>query len=114
MNDYRPGMFHNDGFYDVVFPGGVPGFHDGQTWNGWAMPFLTRETAERVAPLHDGVYDPALDAFRTPDGFGGEDLWPGQDITFADGTSAHVYPLGAGFWTWHRAEIGSHPCEVMG
>lgn len=71
-----------------------------EEWNGWARPYFERAEVERMAawlPEFDDslVYDEEADAFRTTYDSDLTETFPGTDI---DGR--HLYPIGAGSWTW--------------
>lgn len=89
------------------------GYTTDRHWNGWAMPYFTREECERMGTDTTARcateylrYDPKADAYRYFDGCGKDtddnvDVWPGEDI-FADGGIVHVYGIGAGCWIWEN------------
>lgn len=71
-----------------------------EEWNGWACPYFERAEVERMAawlPEFDDllVYDEESDAFSTTYDPDLTETFPGTDI---DGR--HLYPIGAGSWTW--------------
>lgn len=101
------GFFSIDGS-DVVFPG----FTFGDTWNGFACPYFTKNIGDSViTALTDiGVetplsFDAAADAFvelipiSTTETERGE--YKGEDIETAEGI-IHVYGIGNSGWTWSQ------------
>lgn len=101
------------GFRRAVFVGDwnekpVPGFTDGNRWNGWAIPYFEFETAQEImAETGEDPsvfrYDPEEDAFiyNNPD-------WPEEPEVYGatfidiDGKPVKVYGIGAGFWCWYE------------
>ncbi len=82
----------------------VEGFTDGMRWNGWGVPMLPLEEAQRLIPHMPGLrYDAATDAFimNDPDNDPetGE-VYSGKPIT-VDGKAIKVYAIGAGSWCWY-------------
>lgn len=86
--------------------GTLPGYTDGKTWNGWAMPFFEFETAKKIlADMGEDEsvlrYDPDQDAFIYTNHY-----WPdepniyGSSFIEIEGRTLKVYGLGAGFWCW--------------
>ena len=71
-----------------------------EEWDEWACPYFERAEVERMAawlPEFDDslVYDEESDAFSTTYDPDLTETFPGTDI---DGR--HLYPIGAGSWTW--------------
>lgn len=81
-----------------------PCYSDGSLWNGFGMPYFTKETIDKVLADY-----PAM----------GEQIeWVGGKLMQTDpsdgeiyqvepfdGLSELLYPLGAGFWTWDAVEF---------
>lgn len=84
----------------------VPAYLSSDNWNGYAVPYFTREAADalmRQTPeLH---FDEARNCFYTD-----EDREENDDAGFeaiplhVGGSTIEVYPIGAMSWCWHRAE----------
>lgn len=120
---------------DVEFTG----YHFGETWNGWAVPYFERDEADRLMDhLNEG--DHMRVEFLPADGarensyvihdlnYGEvERVWP-HTINTVDGERT-VYPIGAYGWCWwndnvydeywaDRADFeemtGEHPCINCG
>jgi hypothetical protein len=95
------GTFDVDGMF-----GGLPGYSFGQRWNGWACPYLPRESCDRiVAALGNGArHDEETDAYLIPDDDAagvhpGFQVFPPQHITVT-GKRIQVLAIGSGSWTW--------------
>jgi hypothetical protein len=73
-----------------------PGFHTGEKWNGWAMPYFIKEVADQ---LHV-EYLIEQDAYHAPFDKSEElEMFKGID-KLVDGQIIHLYPIGAGSWCW--------------
>jgi hypothetical protein len=81
----------------------------GVDWNGWVLPYFTREQADawmrwqNTVPGCTATYNAQTDTYASQ--YLGEDPddWPPVGIE-VDGQTLHVYPIGAGCWVW-SAEI---------
>jgi hypothetical protein len=111
FEDYRPWDMKTDGAPIPWRPGvftidGLPEFHGftrGFYWNGWEMPYFTKETAARVLEASEGYewrYNTALDAFHVT--VSGEP--EGEEEVFYGTETSHgvLYGIGAGSWTWDK------------
>jgi len=97
------------------------GYTFGDTWNGWACPYLPKESADDLARIthaalalsedrdgfNDLTYDAAKDAYiETPFGGPTEDdpgvEWQAETLPLADGTVAKLYPVGSHSWIWEE------------
>jgi hypothetical protein len=78
-------------------------FHNGQHWNGWAMPYFTFEEAMRVAQtMGDMTYDPVKDTFIATNSGEPDDIDVYQAVYInVNGKQVKTYPLGAGSWCWN-------------
>lgn len=95
-----------EGYYD---PSEVTNAYESNWFNtGFLKPYFTMKEAmkivEEVQKHHDSYmhYDKETDAFIYVEG-GRVEEYHGVDI---DGM--HLYPIGAGSWTWCEAGIYSH------
>lgn len=87
---------------DVTFPA----YLDGRRWNGWSMPYFTKRDAMDMltASGNDWQFAPEIDAFVIQqDGSDEPEVYKGEDIATPYGTR-HVYPVGAGCWTWETVD----------
>lgn len=84
----------------------------GARWNGWACPYFTKETAERMVeewnakttPKICALYHPIADAFGFYlDGADEWDYFPGVTMP-VDGQPLHLYAIGNGCWIWETVE----------
>jgi hypothetical protein len=94
------------------------GYHKGQKWNGFAVPFFKYQDAKKVvASVVDSgesyaghYFNKEADQFtlipHNVPCYAGEQT-KGEDI-FVDGNTIHVYGIGAGGWTWN---VGPAFCE---
>ncbi|HUO61803.1 MAG TPA: hypothetical protein VMU24_14130 [Candidatus Acidoferrales bacterium] len=77
-----------------------PAYSSGQRWNGWAMPYFTRENGLRVCEIVDNMrYDESQDAFVAPSDDGSDEVFRSQ-ILVVEGKDVHVYAIGTGSWWW--------------
>lgn len=99
----RPAWFSCDG--GTRFPG----YHRGDRWNGWAMPYFTLEAGKEIVKRWEGsdaplTYDESATAFSwTP--YEGEEpeVFLGEVHTI-NGIAVILFPIGAGSWVWDAYE----------
>jgi hypothetical protein len=114
IRTYRRTTVSLDALQDTPIPAYVV---EGEDWNGWAIPFLPKESADALIPLMaaiDGTmsYDAEDDVYTVrltdnPDD-GDNDVSQGVDIV-VDGQTVHAYPIGAMSWCWTaESEYCSH------
>jgi hypothetical protein len=76
---------------------GFAGYTDGASWNGWAMPYFTREIAMEVLKAYPGDEADDEDAYRNYQ-------FPEEDsviiIDPETGKPIQVWPIGSGGWCW--------------
>jgi hypothetical protein len=107
--------YHLEKFYFDEMPSHI-GYSSNNYWNGWAMPYFTKEVAFDVIDeiVADGFskawYVEADDTFYIHLHQGDSTIDPemvewaeGKDI-LVNGELVHVYQLGDG-WTWNTDEI---------
>lgn len=73
-----------------------------QHWNGWAMPYFTKEEALRIVEdMKDVSYDEPTNSFvwTNADDKNDKDVYEAITIV-VDGEPITVYPIGSGFWCW--------------
>lgn len=85
---------------------------NGDRWNGWAMPYFTKEVGLELCKVMDGLtYDERQDAFKhendpeeaeEPDHFGAAKI-------IVDGKEQTLYGIGAGYWSWDKVEQAEKP-----
>ncbi len=83
----------------------VEGFTPGSYWNGWAMPYFTKEQADAFcvianaegSVMHPMEYDAERDVFLAHDNHYPDEPeeYPAVEV---DGVK--YYPIGAGCWIW--------------
>lgn len=102
---FKPGQYCIDGL-----EGTYEGFDQGESWNGWAVPYFPLSEARRIAgryaaqpatvegqqPLAD--FDEARGVIRLYDPTADE--WDETAPTTVHGQP--LYPVGARLWTWER------------
>ncbi len=86
------------------------GYSNGQTWNGWEMPYFTFEVANKIAEDMNAVtteeklvYDEASDTFIYQTEYYPESDWERFEATEIDGKK--LYGIGAGSWVWDGERI---------
>lgn len=87
-------------------------FSNGDRWNGWAMPYFTKEVGLELCKVMDGLtYDERQDTFRhenDPEEAEGPDLFGSAQI-IVDGKEQTLYGIGTGYWTWDKVEPEEKP-----
>lgn len=95
------------------------GYHKGQMWNGFAVPYFERAEALRVAASvaqsgesYTGfIFDEKTDAVvLVPHGGAATEAVTGEDIV-VDGRTLHVYGIGAGGWRWDSGPALCESCD---
>ena len=97
---FRHARFSREGIEDSL-----PGWTDGEIWNGWAKPrFEFAEAQSLIAALGKdiGRYDVNTDAFITAMENSDEETWAAEIIHLPDGGTVKVYPIGSGSWIWEE------------
>ena len=75
-------------------------YSNGQRWNGWAMPYFTRENGRRVCEIVDNMrYDESQDAFVAPSDDESYEVFRSQ-VLVVEGKEVQVYAIGTGSWWW--------------
>lgn len=83
----------------------LPAYSNGQRWNGWAMPYFTKETALGMLKDNPNVrFDEQQDAFVITafDDEAEDTVCPATLIT-VDDQQIKTYAIGAGEWCWDLA-----------
>ncbi|HWI67883.1 MAG TPA: hypothetical protein VNS88_05855 [Nitrospiraceae bacterium] len=94
---------------DYGFPGGVPGWTRGETWNGWKCPRFEKAAALAILAQQAEFggreeYDAATDTMRIwLDGCDAPDEYPGRVMETPEGPKT-VYDIGAWAWCWDYAD----------
>ncbi len=95
---------------DQVFDG----YDCRQNWNGWAVPYFTKEQADIVCARTNEIgqyqmfYDPERDAYVMP--WGGADkpedyeVFDATTIKDAEGHQIKVYSIGGFAWCWESGD----------
>jgi hypothetical protein len=107
------------GFFRIEDDKIYQGFHDPEArWNGWAMPYFTRTTANAIVSdlpeLEDGkpygyfegdvcfIYDYGLEDYES------------YKPTSLEGVDELVYGIGAGSWVWDSVEESEYEYQQSG
>ena len=107
------------GFFQIEDDTIYQGFHDPEArWNGWAMPYFTRKTANAMVSelpeLEDGkpygyfegdvcfIYDYGLEDYES------------YKPTALEGVDELVYGIGAGSWVWDSVEESEYEYQQSG
>lgn len=107
------------GFFQIEDDKIYQGFHDPEArWNGWAMPYFTRKTANAMVrdlpELEDGkpygyfegdvcfIYDYGLEDYES------------YKPTALEGVEELVYGIGAGSWVWDSVEESEYEYQQSG
>jgi hypothetical protein len=82
----------------------IPGYNlEGALWNGWSMPYFTKEGADQVCDEVPSLsYDSEKDRYVMTNEESGEDpdYWEAEMINIEGLGDVKVYAIGAGFWCW--------------
>jgi hypothetical protein len=92
-NEFTKGLFSMDCVEE-----NIEGFSYGNTWNGWACPYFTKESGLLIAKLMPDfgmTYDEENDRFVAESEYYDRDEWESVVI---DG--AKYYPIGNCSWCW--------------
>lgn len=100
---FQKAIFVLDAFEDEQFEG----YTTGETWNGFACPYLTFESAQRLMAVlsaegQTAFYDAAADQFVCAE----EDYEDDPDRYGAASVEGigKLYPVGTRVWTWAEVE----------
>ncbi|MGP8432888.1 hypothetical protein ACT2FY_38700 [Paraburkholderia fungorum] len=81
-------------------------YSDGVRWNGWLMPYFTREVAMCLIPLVDSLrYDEARDVFVALDPNEGDEIAYAAEVIRVGDDDVVTYSIGAGEWCWEEAPV---------
>lgn len=106
--EYQPVEVTIEGF-DEGFS--LPAYSNGMLWNGWVMPYFTREAAMAIAQQIDTIsYDRERDVFVEDDGYPEEGELTITATTIRVGNEdVEVFAIGSGSWCWELVELGAQP-----
>jgi|LNFM01.1.fsa_nt_gb hypothetical protein len=84
----------------------VPAYSNGMRWNGWAMPFFTKEAGLSLLQFMPGLsFDSNRDAFVSKDADMSDEEEVFSAVTLViEGLPIKTYDIGAGSWCWEFAE----------
>lgn len=93
--------------FTIEGDGEFKGYTNGETWNGWATPYFTKEVAKKVIEHYARdvdvtYYDKAKDLFAVKfDEVTDEETeyFEGHTVSI-EGEEVTLYPVGAYSWTW--------------
>lgn len=107
------------GFFQIDDGVIYEGFHDPDArWNGWAMPYFTREVANLVASEIPQLEDKSPYAYFEGDtcyvwDYGLEE-YEAYEPTTLEGVDELVYGIGAGSWIWDNASDSEYEYQKSG
>lgn len=93
---------------DSPLAGPFAGYTKGEDWNGWEVPYFTREVGLEIVsawrkgnPGHAAIYAPTADAFlfEVTDAVNQTDEYAGMDTD-----AGHLYAIGERYWCWERED----------
>ena len=82
----------------------VPGYTLGDTWNGWASPYFTKEQGLKVLEYlecEDSHFQEDSQVFVIKMD---EDEYIEVEAEWIPGVTQAVYPIGAGYWVWDEED----------
>lgn len=89
-------------------PGGmsVPAYSNGMRWNGWAMPFFTKDAGLSLLKFMPALrYDGIRDAFVSKDADAHDEEEVFSEVPLViEGLPIKTYAIGAGSWCWEFVE----------
>jgi hypothetical protein len=86
----------------------LEGFSNGMRWNGWAMPYFSREAGLRLCTMLPSLrFDADRNAFVSfcddyPEGEQ-EEVFEACAVVVS-GSPLELYPIGTGSWTWDEED----------
>lgn len=91
---------------------------DGETWNGWLMPYFSWQQADKLVQRVEAAggkaeYSPSTDSFvffGTGSIQGESESFPSEEI-YVDGVVIRAYPIGAGCWCWEKGDGHCAYCQ---
>jgi hypothetical protein len=105
-----PAPYMRRGTVDADFldgPATVPCWADDRRWNGWGMPYFTRETVNQLIEMGIGPIQWDGEKVVCRMGDDPEDIEIYEPITAPDGTP--IWGVGAGSWCWNGVEFPPQP-----
>lgn len=107
------------GFFQIEDDTIYQGFHDPEArWNGWAMPYFTRKTANAIVAEIPAFEDGKPYGYFEGDicfiwDYGLED-YESYKPTSLEGVDELVYGIGAGSWVWDSVEESEYEYQESG
>lgn len=107
------------GFFQIEDDTIYQGFHDPEArWNGWAMPYFTRKTANAMVSELPELEDGKPYGYFEGDicfiwDYGLED-YESYKPTTLEGVDELVYGIGAGSWVWDYVEESEYEYQESG
>ena len=107
------------GFFQIEDDTIYRGFHDPEArWNGWAMPYFTRKTANAIVAEIPAFEDGKPYGYFEGDicfiwDYGLED-YESYKPTSLEGVDELVYGIGAGSWVWDSVEESEYEYQESG
>ena len=105
----RAAVRYRPGFVSICDSPAFPCYLSSETWNGWAMPFFTREQLpaymewQRSVGFHLVEFQENIDSVVTMENKDESEAWGAEDIEIG-WLTLHTYPVGTGSWTWEEVD----------
>ncbi|HIH2745465.1 TPA: DUF4222 domain-containing protein [Burkholderia lata] len=86
-------------------------YSNGMLWNGWVMPYFTREAAMAITRhVKEVTYDGERDVFVEADGYPEDGPLITAATTIRVGNEdVEVFAIGSGSWCWELADTSTQP-----
>ncbi|BBU33386.1 hypothetical protein BTHE68_71200 (plasmid) [Burkholderia sp. THE68] len=83
----------------------INAWSNGMSWNGWAMPYFSRDQGMKVIQFFPELrFDAEQDAFVWTDSSMDEEVVYSSKIIETESGPVKAYPIGTGEWTWEWAD----------
>lgn len=96
-----------EGFVDIDGGTSFPCLIADGGWNGWAMPYFSREVAEQVLAQYGEGYTPSWNGDQLVmwnQVESDEDQFRDLVDRYTDDDGVHFYGIGAGSWIWAETD----------
>lgn len=89
----------------------LPAYSNGMLWNGWELPYFTREAAIAITRhVKEVRYDSERDVFLEDDGYPQDGPLITAATTIRVGNEdVEVFAIGSGSWCWELADTATQP-----
>ena len=101
-HNFFENLYTRKALFSIEDGPGFVGYTDGATWNGWAMPYFTREVAEEVLKAYPGDEGDDEDCYA-------DYAFPEADSVIIIDPDTNqpvwVWPIGSGGWCWDEIPL---------